>query len=173
MSQLSVAGRALRMLPVEVPGTHISTVWSSSTLGSYMGRGGHMGITNNGTDTLHVWIGSISTLEFAGSVGTHENPSLLDVTDIHQPPVNLAGSQQALVQDPYGRYQVKEGLVNVPYSDGPLWNTAQLGYAREFIRKFGTAVPVGALYEPLVPPISTIYLVSASDGTRAVGNILT
>ena len=174
-AQVTIVGRPLRMLPLEVAGTHISTLWASNKVGSYIKTGGHVGISNLSTSNseLCVWVGALSTVEFSGSVGTHSAPSLDDIVDLNQGPVLNPDNRQELPQDPYGRYAVMEGLDTVAYSDGPQWNAAQLVYAREFIRKFGIRIPRGALYEPLVAPTSNIYIVSSDDTKRQVGNLLT
>jgi hypothetical protein len=174
-SQVTLVGRPLRMFPIEVAGTHISTIWSAITDGSYMNNGGHIGISNlsTGNNDFCVWIGPLFTVEFTGSVGTHDAPSLDDIVDLNQGPVPNTDNRRELPQDPYGRYAVTEGLVTTPYTDGPQWNAAQLTYAREFIRKFGVRVPRNAMYEPLVAPTSTIYIVSNNDAQRQIGNIIT
>lgn len=175
MSRVQQQGRSLRMLPLEVDGGHISTIWSSNTLGSYMQSGGHVGICNRtpvNTD-LYVWVGSIPTIEFDGSIGTHLSPSLEDIRDLNSGPVVNQENQQFLPQDPYGRYCVKKGLVLEPHSDGTVWTDAQIAYALAFIRKFGIRVPKDALYEPLIAPTSTLYIVSALNNQRQIGNIIT
>ena len=175
MSRVQLMGRSLRMLPIEVAGTHISTIWSAQTYGSYMSNGGHVGITNLNTanNELCVWIGALHTVEFDGSVGTHDAPSLDDLVDLNQGPILDPDNRRALVQDPYGRYATKVNGSPVAHLDGVQWNAAQLTYVREFIRKFGIRIPRNALYEPLMAPTSTIYIVSDSDNQRQIGNIIT
>ena len=175
MSRVQIMGRSLRMLPIEVAGTHISTIWSANTYGSYMGTGGHVGISNLSTanNDLCVWIGDMSTTEFVGSNGTHLSPSLDDIVDLNQGPILNPDNRQTLPEDPYGRYAQKVNGSPIPMNDGAAWTADQLTYAREFIRKFGVRVPRNALYEPLVAPTSVIYIVSDSDAQRQVGNIIT
>ncbi len=175
MSRVQIMGRSLRMLPIEVSGTHISTIWSADTYGSYMGTGGHVGISNrNPSNTdLCIWIGELSTVEFTGSLGTHLSPSLDDIVDLNQGPILNSDNRKTLVQDPYGRYAENVNGTSVPRNDGVQWTGDQLTYARDFIRKFGVRVPRNALYEPLVAPTSVIYIVNESDAQRQVGNIIT
>ena len=175
MSRVQIMGRSLRMLPIEVAGTHISTIWSANTYGSYMGTGGHVGISNLSVanNDLCVWIGALSTVEFVGSNGTHLSPSLDDIVDLNQGPILNPDNRVNLPQDPYGRYAQQVNGSPVPMDDGVAWTADQLTYARDFIRKFGVRLTRNSLYEPLVAPTSVIYIVSDSDNQRQVGNIIT
>ena len=175
MSRVQIMGRSLRMLPIEVAGTHISTIWSANTYGSYMGTGGHVGISNlsAANNDLCVWIGALSTVEFVGSNGTHLSPSLDDIVDLNQGPILNPDNRVNLPQDPYGRYAQQVNGSPVPMDDGVAWTADQLTYARDFIRKFGVRLTRNSLYEPLVAPTSVIYIVSDSDNQRQVGNIIT
>jgi hypothetical protein len=166
------------MIPLEVAGDYITAIWSTQTTGSYLSRGGHLGLTNRGGSDTYVWIGAIPTFEFSGSVGTHESPSIDDVVDLvngtryTHDDEGVSGWKE-LVQDPYGRYVVKDGLEEILYHDGVSWNSVQKVYARSFVRKFGIQVPSGAYYEPLIAPTSQIYVVSANDSTRQIANLVT
>ncbi len=182
MSYGNTGGRPLKMKPLAFPGSRIGCLWSQDTLGTYQETGGHVGITNHSTaDTdLCVWIGDIHTFEYSGGFGTHVNPDIRDVEDLHIRERVIGNSIAILTQDPFGRYVVWEDDPNdsskqlrVHKSDGVNWNAAQITYAKAYIRKFGITIPSGALYEPLVAPSSTIYLVSADDNIAVVGNFLT
>lgn len=166
------------MIPLEVAGDYITAIWSTQTTGSYLSVGGHLGLTNRGGSDTYVWIGAIPTFEFSGSVGTHANPDIADVVDLTNGVQYTHGTDgqtgwAELIQDPYGRYIVKDGFDRTLFNDGVQWTAGQLTYARAFIRKFGVQVPAGAYYEPLIAPTSTVYIVSANDGTRQVANLVT
>jgi hypothetical protein len=166
------------MTPVELAGDYIEVLWSTSTKGSYLQSGGHLGLTNRGTTDICVWIGAVPTLEFTGSSGTHTNPALTDISDLlhgirYTHDVEGLSGWSELTQDPYGRYIVKDGLKLTLFTDGVPWTAGQLTYAREFIRKFGIRVPPGAYYEPLVAPTSTFYSISADDSIRQIANLVT
>ena len=178
MPRTTLVGRSVRMIPLEAAGDFITAIWSTQTRGSSLSVGGHLGLTNRGGSATYIWIGAIPTFEFSGSVGTHANPDIADVTDLTDG-VQYTHSNDGLtgwaelVQDPYGRYIVKDGLSTELFNDGKQWTAGQLTYARAFIRKFGIQVPSGAYYEPLVAPTSTVYIVSANDATRQVANLIT
>lgn len=179
MSRVTLVGRSVRTIPTEVAGDFISAIWSTQTQGSYLSKGGHLGLCNRSDTDMFVWVGAIPVFEFTGSVGTFASPSLSDVVDLTDgvqythDDTGRTGWQD-LVQDPYGRYIVQEAdFVQKLYYDGPLWTAGQLTYARAFIRKFGIVVPAGSYYEPLIAPTSTVYFVSVDDATRQVANLLT
>lgn len=175
MSQVTILGRSLRMLPLSYAGDRLGVLWSVNTTGSYMSSGGHVGITNhiNANETMYIWVGPILAWEFAGSVGTHENPSVADVANLNLPERTDPTAVLELSQDPYGRYATMVDGRLVSHDDGVQWTAGQQTYARDFIREFGIAIPNGGLYEPLVAPTNTIYIVSGSDNQDVKGNFLT